>query len=149
MDLITELLRNTYLLRVNKIDNLMNDIWKRYQYLLDNANNIEELWEARVYLYVIGWFYPEKFGIQAIERRLKHLHHPISLIEFFNMIDKNEVSEEQRQDLLFIKLEQLYKVIKKYKQLIKNNSYLDEKRLNEKERRFIGKRGSRDTALGF
>lgn len=102
MDLITELLKNIYLLRVEKIEEITKEIWQKYQSILNSASNIEELWEARVYLYVLGWFYPEKFGIESIKRRLKHLKNPISLMGFLDMIDKNKVNAEDREDLLFV-----------------------------------------------
>ena len=149
MDLIKELLRNTYLLRIDKIEEVIERIWEEYQLILDDANNIEELWEARVYLYFVGWFYPEKFGIEAIERRLKHLYNPLSLLEFCDVIDKEKVTKEHREDLLFVKLEKLYRLIKKYKQLIINNSYLDEERFNKREKELIGEKSHRETALGF
>ena len=149
MDLIKELLKNTYLLRLEEIERIIERIWEEYQLILDDANDIEKLWESRVYLYFVGWFYPEKFGIEAIERRLKHLEKPISLIEFFDMIDKEKIDLEQKEDLLFIKLERLYRLIKKYKQLVKNNSYLDEERFNRKEKELIGEKTHRETALGF
>ena len=125
MDTVTELLKNTYLLRVEEIEKTMENLWQKYQFILDNAKSIEELWEARVYLYILGYFYPEEFGIEAIKRRLKHLINPLSLVEFLDMIDKEKISEIYKTDLLFIKLEKLYNIIKKYKQLIRNNSYLD------------------------
>ncbi len=149
MDLIKELLKNTYLLRIDKIEEIIERIWEEYQLILDDANNIEDLWGARVYLYFVGWFYPEKFGIEAIERRLKHLHNPLSLIEFFDMIDKGKVTKEHREDLLFVKLERLYGLIKKYKQLIINNSYLDEERFNKIEGELIGEKNERGVAFGF
>ena len=37
----------------------------------------------------------------------------------------------------------------KYKQLVKNNSYLDEKRFNEKEKEIIGDKSDAEIALGF
>ncbi len=149
MDLIKELLKNTYLLRLDKIEMIIERIWEEYQLILDDANDIEKLWEARVYLYFVGWFYPEKFGIEAIERRLKHLEKPISLIEFFDMIDKEKIDPEQKGDLLFIKLERLYRLIKKYKQLVINNSYLDEQRFNQKEKELLSEKTHREIALGF
>ncbi len=149
MDLIKELLKNTYLLRLDKIEEIIERIWEEYQLILDDANDIEKLWEARVYLYFVGWFYPEKFGIEAIDRRLKHLENPISLVEFLDMIDKEKIDLKQKEDLLFVKLERLYRLIKKYKQLIINNSYLDEQRFNQKEKELIGDKTYRDISLGF
>jgi len=148
MDLVSELLKNTYLFRIEKIEEITRKIWEKYQFLLDNAKEIEGLWEARVYLYVLGDFYPEKLGIEAVERRLKHLHNPLSLMEFLDMIDKEKISKEQRADLLFVKLERLYRIIKKYKQLIKNG-YLDEQKFNKKEKELLGEKSYRDVALGF
>lgn len=149
MDFITELLKNTYLFKIEKIEEITEKMWQKYQFFLDNAKNIEELWEARTYLYILGYFYPEKFGVEAIERRLKHLQKPLSLIEFLDMIDKEKVSEEYKADLLFVKLEKLYKIIKKYKQLVKNSSYLDEQRFNKKEKELLGEKSDREIALGF
>ena len=40
-------------------------------------------------------------------------------------------------------------LIKKYKQLIINNSYLDEQRFNEKKRELLSEKTHRETALGF
>lgn len=117
--------------------------------MLDNSKNIEELWEARAYLYIIGYLYPEEFGPEAIGRRLKYLRKPLTLLEFLDMIDRKKIDKEHKSDPLFAKLERLYRVIKKYKQLVKNNSYLDETRFNEKERRLIGNKNSRKIAMGF
>ena len=149
MDLIVELMKNTYLLRPGTIEKIMSKIWQRYQSLLDSSKNIEELWEARVYLYVIGYLYPEEFGLKAIERRLPYLREPLTLLKFLDMIDKKKVSKKYQSDPLFVKLETLYKVIKKYKQLVKNNSYLDELRFNETEQKFIGRKNDREVAIGF
>jgi hypothetical protein len=149
MDLIMELMKDTYLLRPETIEKTMGKIWRRYQLLLDDSKNIEELWEARAYLYVIGYLYPEEFGPEAIDRRLKYLREPLTLLEFLEMVDRKKVGKEYKSDPLFVKLEKLYKVIKKYKQLVKNNSYLDEKRFNEKERKLIGNKNDRQIAMGF
>ena len=149
MDLIMELMKNTYLLRPEAIEKIMAKIWRRYQSLLDSSKNIEELWEARVYLYVIGYLYPEEFGLKAIDRRLQYLRKPLTLLEFLDMIDKKKTSKEYKSDPLFVKLETLYGVIKKYKQLVKNNSYLDERRFNERERKLIGNKNGRKIAMGF
>lgn len=149
MDLVIELMKNTYLLRPESIEKTLAKIWRRYQSLLDNSKNIEELWEARAYLYVIGYLYPEEFGPEAIDRRLKYLQKPLTLLEFLDMIDRKKIDREHKSDPLFVKLERLYQIIKKYKQLVKNNSYLDETRFNEKERKLMGNKNNRKIAMGF
>jgi hypothetical protein len=142
-------MKNTYLLRPEAVEKNMDMIWKRYQHLLDNSKTIEELWEARVYLYMIGYLYPEKFGLEAIERRLKFLREPVELKDFLYAVDTNNVSEEMRSDPLFVKLNALYSAIKKYKQMVKNNSYLDEERFKKREKELIGDRSEFEIALGF
>ena len=149
MDLIVELMKDTYLLRPEAIEQVMEDIWKKYQKMLDESTSVEDLWEARVYLYVLGYLYPEKFGLEAIERRLKYLKEPMTLVEFLDTVDKDVASSGQRSDPLFVKLEKLYRAIRKYKQLVKNNSYLDEKRFDAKELELLGDKDERSIALGF
>lgn len=149
MDLIADLMRNTYLLRPDAVEKTLDSIWHKYQHTLDTCKTIEELWEARAYLYVIGYLYPEEFGLQAIERRLKYLQDPMTLQEFLTDVDTGNISAASGSDPLFVKLERLYSAIKKYKQLVKNNSYLDEKRFNEKEKEIIGDKSDAEIALGF
>jgi hypothetical protein len=149
MDLVVELMKNTYLLRPEAVEKDMDLIWKRYQHLLDNSKTIEELWEARVYLYMIGYLYPEKFGLEAIERRLKFLREPLTLKDFLYAIDTRNIGKEWKSDPLFMKLERLYSAIKKYKQMVKNNSYLDEDRFNSKQKELIGDKSELEIALGF
>ena len=90
----------------------------------------EDLNEARAILYIIGYWYPEKTVPEAIDRRLHLLKSPITLIEFFTLIDTEDKSLiDRRKDELFGNLEALYRLMKQFKNLhIGGKWYLDEEK---------------------
>lgn len=121
------LLKYTYLMDVPKINQELTKHWNRYQEILDNPN-WEDLNEARSILYFIRNIYCEDIASQAIQRRLSHLQFPLTFIEFLSMIDSNSPQLAQlRQDLLFLKLENFYLLIKNIKnKTIAGRYYWDE-----------------------
>ena len=127
----TDLMKNTYLLKVEEIEKDLERIWDKYQDLIKNSKTKEEITEARVYLYFLGNFYVENFGKGAIESRLKELE--ITPLDFYLMVDQNkEELQERRNNETFTKLEKLYNLMKKYKMKVVNNHYLDEGTFNKK-----------------
>jgi len=118
-----------------KIQEELDKLWDKYQNILENPNSDwEKINEARAILFLTGQFYCEQVAIEAIERRLHLLKDKLSLIEFFNLIDKNsEKLEELRKDELFNKLEKFYLIIKAYKNKYdKGKFYLDEEKFIQK-----------------
>lgn len=115
----------------DKIKKELDSLWEKYQVII-NANNPtwEKVNEARAILFLTGQIYCEKIAVEAIERRLHLLNVKLSLIQFLDLIDKNSNRLEQlRKDVLFVKLEKFYRVIKGYK-----NKYLGGKYYLEEER---------------
>jgi hypothetical protein len=125
-------LKYTYLLDVINIRKELQKLWDRYQDILNNPN-WEDLNEARAILYLIGYWYPEEVAPNAIERRLHLLDKPLTLMEFFTIIDtKNQTLIEKRKDKLFVRLEEFYKLIKEFKNLhVGGKWYLDEEKFVE------------------
>ena len=76
-----QVLKYTYLLDVDKIEEELEKLWERYQEILDNPNWLD-LNEARSILYIIGHIYCEEIAPGAIERRLHLLKEKLTLIEF-------------------------------------------------------------------
>ncbi len=124
-----KVLKYTYLLEVARIRKELQKLWDRYQSILDNPN-WEELNEARAILYLIGYWYPEEVAPEAIERRLHLLEKPLTLMEFFTLVDSEDKDlTKRRKDPLFIKLENYYKLVKEFKNMhIGGKWYLDEER---------------------
>ncbi|MBU4069686.1 MAG: hypothetical protein KJ646_01780 [Nanoarchaeota archaeon] len=120
-----DLIKYTYLMRTDKVEEELNIMHQKYQHILKKAEDMwDELNEARAILFLIGNVYCESIAIQAIERRLHLLKHPLSLIEFLDLIDKNsEKLEELRKDELFKTLENFYRIIKKYKNKYDGGKY--------------------------
>lgn len=129
------LMKYTYLMIPEKIKEELDLLWKKYQNILDNPNsNWEEVNEARSILFLTGQIYCEQIAVEAIERRIHLLKEKMTLLEFFDLVDKNsERLNELRNDELFRKLEKFYKIIKEYKNKYnKGKYYLDEERFIEK-----------------
>ena len=120
-----DLIKYTYLMRTDKVEEELNIMHQKYQHILTKAEDMwDELNEARAILFLIGNVYCESIAIQEIERRLHLLKHPLSLIEFLDLIDKNsEKLEELRKDELFKTLENFYRIIKKYKNKYDGGKY--------------------------
>ncbi len=128
------LMKYTYLRNVEKIPAELDSLWKRYLEIITKENpSWEEINEARAILFLTGQIYCEKIAVEAIERRLHLLKEKLSLIEFFDLIDKNsEKLKEMRKDKLFFKLERFYMVIKGYKnKYIKGKYYPEEEKFLE------------------
>jgi len=132
-----------------KVRERLNELWKKYQLILDNLNSTwEEINEARAILYLTGQVFCEQIAVEAIERRLHLLKEKLSLIEFFDLIDKNaEKLEGLRKDELFTKLEKFYKIIKEYKNKYeKGKFYLDEERFIQ---RYEEVNSNKDLKIGY
>jgi len=129
-----KLMKYTYLLENDKIKNELELLYQKYSGFLEKAEEVwQELNEARSILFLTGQVYCEQIAIDAIERRLNLLKQPIQLSEFLHLVDSNsEKLSELRQDELFAKLEEFYKIIKEYKnKYSKGKFYLDEERFIE------------------
>lgn len=130
-----QLMKYTYLMQPEKVKEELDRLWKRYQEILDNSNSTwEEINEARAILFLTGQTYCEGIAVRAIERRLHLLKEKLSLIEFFDTIDKKSPKLSQfRKDELFVKLEKFYNIIKEFKnRYTKGKYYIDEERFLEK-----------------
>ncbi len=129
-----ELMKYTYLLENDKIKNELELMYQKYSGFLGKA---EEMWqqlnEARAILYLTGQVYCEQIAVDVIKRRLHLLKQPLQLSEFLNLIDSNsEKLNELREEELFRKLEEFYKIIKEYKnKYSKGKFYLDEEKFIE------------------
>jgi hypothetical protein len=130
-----QLMKYTYLMQPDKVKKELDSLWKRYQEILDNPNSTwEEINEARAILFLTGQTYCENIAVKAIERRLHLLKEKLSLIKFFDIIDKksSELSK-LREDELFVRLERFYNIIKEFKnRYTKGKYYIDEERFLEK-----------------
>ncbi len=129
-----DLLKYTYLLDTKKIEESLEDLWKRYQRILGNKEpSWEELNEARAILYFIGYLYPEKIALESLEKRIRIIEPTISLDEFLLAIDRNdkEVLDKYKDNDKFNKLRDFYLIVKNIKNHTKYNTYLDEERFNE------------------
>jgi len=143
------LLKYTYMMEVEKINEELEKLWEKYQGILNNPDSDwESLNEARAILYLLGQFYCEEVAVQAIERRLPLLTIKIELLEFFSLVDSNSESlEELRADLLFVKLEEFYRLIKKFKNKhLEGKFYLNEEMFIEK---YNSTNPERDLKIGY
>jgi hypothetical protein len=130
-----ELMKYTYLMQPEKIKKELDSLWRRYQEILDNSKSTwEEINEARAILFLTGQIYCEDIAVKAIERRLHLLKEKLSLVKFFDIIDKKDSKlNELREDELFVKLEKFYNVVKEFKnRYTKGKYYIDEERFLEK-----------------
>lgn len=130
-----DLIKYTYLMKTDKIDEELSKFWDRYQKILDNPNSTwEDMNEARAILFMTGNIYLEQIAIEAIEKRLKFLRENLRIIEFLHIIDSNSPRlENLRKCSKFKELEEFYRVIKKYKNKhTQGKFYLDEERFIEK-----------------
>ncbi len=141
-------MKYTYLLNVTKIKAELDRLWKRYQEIIKNNASWEEINEARAILFLLGHVYCEEIAVKAIERRLHLLKEKINVIEFFNLIDKNDKKlSELRKDRLFSELEKFYKIIKEFKNKYQEGKYyLDEEKFLEKYRE---KNPDKNLKLGY
>jgi hypothetical protein len=126
------------MLNSEKIKKELDKLWEKYKKIIDNKNSTwEEINEARAILFLTGKIYCEQIAVEAIERRLHLLKERLTILEFFNLIDKESKRlQELRKDELFSKLEEFYRIIKEFKNKYSSGKfYLDEekfiKRYNE------------------
>jgi hypothetical protein len=129
-----DLLKHTYLLDVEKIEEDIERLWRRYQEILDNKKSSwEDLNEARALLYFLGYLYPEKIALDSFERRVKYIKPSIVLDRFLSAIDGNDkrILEKYKKNKRFNKLKEFYLIVKDIKNRTKNKTYLDEKRFNK------------------
>ncbi len=129
------LIKYTYLMEPQKVKTELEKLWSRYQEILNNKNSSwEEINEARAILFLTGNVYCEDIAVKAIERRLHLLKEKLNLLEFFDLIDKeNEKLIYLREDNLFVKLEEFYRIIKNFKNRHHEGKYyIDEEKLLKK-----------------
>lgn len=129
-----DLLKYTYLLNTEKLEKRINYLWRRYQKILDDKDaTFDDLNEARAILYFLGYLYPEKVALEAIENRVKYIEPKITIHEFLKIVDGNEEKALRRyqNNEKFKKLKEFYLLVKGIKNRVKNGSYLDEDRFNE------------------
>jgi len=127
------LFKYTYLLDIEKIESSIEILWERYQEILKSKSSWEELNEARAILYFLGYLYPEKIALESLKNRIKHIKPEINLDEFLLAIDRNdqELLNKYKDSKEFNKLKDFYLVVKRIKNKVENNSYLDEERFNK------------------
>lgn len=129
-----DLLKYTYLLDTKNIGKSIENLWGRYQEILDNKKSTwEDLNEARAILYFIGYLYPEKIALGVLEKRIKFVKPKIGLDEFLSAIDGNNarILEKYAKNKRFNQLKDFYLIAKDIKNRTKNGTYLDEKRFNK------------------
>lgn len=119
-----------------KVQEELDKLWNRYQLIINKENSTwKEINEARAILFLTAQIYCEKIAVDAIKRRLNLLKEKLSLIEFFDLIDKNseKLEELRKTDELFNKLEKFYRIIKKYKnKYVGGKYYLEEEKFIKK-----------------
>jgi hypothetical protein len=128
------LLKYTYLLNVKKIEQNIENLWNRYQAILNSRKaSWEDLNEARAILFFIGYLYPEKIVLESLEKRVKSIKPKINLDDFLSAVDKDDkkVSRKYKNNRNFNKLKEFYLIVKSIKNRVENNSYLDEERFNK------------------
>lgn len=133
-DYLADIMASIYMFDIPKIESSMQAAWDEYQRLLDEAEktrDFETASKARVYIYVLGYFIPEKFGQGAIERRLNHFEPAIKFDDFVLWVDSDKIPDQYKDDEFLEKLVEFYKILKSYKNKQINGSYLDEDRLNK------------------
>ncbi len=120
-----ELMKYTYLMEADKIQQELDAYRKRYIEIIDNEKSTRvELNEARAILFLTGHIYCEEVAVGAVERRLHLLPGKPTLVEFFLLIDsESEMLEDYRKHNLFNKLERFYRIIKAYKNRYREGKY--------------------------
>lgn len=129
-----DLLKYTYLLDTKNIEKSIENLWDRYQEILDNKKSSwKELNEARAILYFIGYLYPEKIALDSLEKRIKSVKPSISFDEFLLVVDRKDESvlDKYKNNKNFSKLRNFYLIVKDIKNRTKNGTYLDEGRFNK------------------
>lgn len=128
------LLKNTYLLKTQKIKKDIERLWRRYQRILKNKKSSwEDLNEARAILYFLGYLYPEKIALESLESRIKYIKPKINLDNFFLATDRNnkKILNRYKDNKKFNRLRDFYLTVRDIKNRVRNNTYLDEGRFNK------------------
>ena len=129
-----DLLKYTYLLNIKGVKKSIEKLWKRYQDILNSKKSSwESLNEARAILYFLGYLYPEKIALESLKKRIQCIKPTIGLDKFLLAIDENnlKILNEYKKNKKFNTLKDFYLLIKRIKNRVKNNSYLDEERFNK------------------
>ena len=114
-----EILKYTYQFDLEKLSQAIENLWKKYLSILENKqSSADDLYSARAILYFLGYLYPEKIALEALERRLVGL----SLEEFLIKADRQEIKNE---------LTNFYEIIKELKNKEYRGSYLGEALFNQ------------------
>jgi len=128
------LLKYTYLLDTKNIKKNIENLWDRYQKIIDSKKSSwEDLNEARAILYFIGYLYPEKIALDSLEKRIEYIRPKIGLDEFLSAIDRKNIRilKKYRKNKRFNQLRDFYLIVKDIKNRTKNGTYLDEGRFNK------------------
>lgn len=139
---LANLLTDTYLFDIPKVESSLEEAWNEYQRLLSEAEETRDLYtitQARVYLYFLGYFFPEEFARGALERRLRSFEPEINFEDFIKWADSGNVPEQYEEDELFKKVLKFYQITKDFKNKDVNGSYLDENRFNKIYAEILGK----------
>lgn len=129
-----DLLKYTYLLNIKKIEQNIEDLWNRYQEILNSRRSSwEDLNEARAILFFLGYLYPEKIALKSLEKRVQFIKPKINLDDFLSVVDKDDKKtlKKYKNNRKFNKLKEFYLIVKSIKNRVKNNTYLDEERFNK------------------
>jgi hypothetical protein len=132
-----EVIKYTYLMEPEKVEQHLERLWARYQHILENPNWID-LNEARGILYFLGHLFSEYIALQALSRRLPLLKEPLELPHFLHLVDSGSPDLDfHRHDPLFRKLEHFYGLVRKFKNKhVGGKFYLDEERFIQKYNEF-------------
>ena len=129
-----DLLKYTYLLNIKKIEQDIEDLWNRYQEILNSRRSSwEDLNEARAILFFLGYLYPEKIALESLEKRVQFIKPKINLDDFLSVVDKDDKKtlKKYKNNRKFNKLKEFYLIVKSIKNRVKNNTYLDEGKFNK------------------
>jgi len=114
-----EILKYTYKFDLEKLSQAIENLWNRYIQIIENKNCKEDdIYNARAILYFLGYLYPEKIALEAMDNRLRKM----SLEEFLIKADKKEIKN---------KLTNFYEIIKGLKNKEYKGSYLGEDLFNK------------------
>ena len=131
-----ELLKYVYILDNDKIKNSVDNLWNRYQAILDNKNSDwEEVNEARAILYFLGHIFVEIIALESLERRLKFIEPTISIDTFLSAIDSQdeEILKKYKRNEKFNSLKEFYIIVKNLKNKVnRDGTYLDEETFDKK-----------------
>jgi len=129
-----ELLKNTYLLNNVAIKKDIDRLWDKYSFIVESKKTTwEEINEARAINYMMH-IYIEKIAQEMIILRLNRITPKINVEEFLYLVDRKKL-DIIKGDKILSRLAEYYKIIKEYKNKIKNDSFHNEKMFLEKYNR--------------